>query len=295
MENVVKEIYVKSVLNKHKKRDEWFLDDYSLNPYRLCQFNCVYCYIRGSRYGENMGKELAVKVNAPTVLARELKRRANKKEYGFIALGSATEPWMPIEEKYMVTRRCLEIIARYRFPVHCLTKSTLIQRDLDLLKEIDRNAVLPEDLKTLKHGVLITFSLSTLREEIAKIFEPGAPSPEERLEALKKVKKEGFYAGIAYIPVLPFISDSDEELEEMTKTAKRLQVDYVFFGTLTLQGESRNLYFRVLRKNFPQLVEKYRRIYVKWYPLKKYCNAFYRKTYSLCKKYNVKIGIIELK
>jgi len=203
-----------------------------------------------------MGKELAVKVNAPLVLARELKRRADKREYGFIAVASATEPWMPLEEKYMVTRKCLEVIARYRFPVHCLTKSTLILRDLDLLKEIDKNAILPKDLQKLKHGVLITFSLSTLKEEIAKIFEPGAPSPQERLDTLKEVKKEGFYAGIAFIPVLPFISDLDEELEEMAKTVKEYKADYVFFSTLTLQGESRSLYFNVLEKHFPAFSRK---------------------------------------
>ena len=289
---MVKEIYVKSVLNKHKKRDSWFLDDYSLNPYKLCQYDCIYCYIRGSKYGENMGKELAVKVNAPLVLAHELKRRADKGEYGFIAVASATEPWMSLEEKYMVTRKCLEVIARYRFPVHCLTKSTLILRDLDLLKEIDKNAILPKDLQKLKHGVLITFSLSTLKEEVAKIFEPGAPSLWRRLDTLRELKKKGFYAGIAYIPVLPFLSDSDEELEEMVKTAKKLEADYVFFGTLTLQGEGRNLYFKVLEKRFPHLVEKYREIYVKWYPVKSYCSTFYRKINNLCKKYNIKLGII---
>ena len=92
---------------------------------------------------------------------------------------------MYVEEKYRLTRRCLEIIARFKFPLHCLTKSTLILRDLDLLKEIDENAILPKDLK-LKRGVLITFSLSTVDEKIAKIFEPNAPKPNERLENLAK-------------------------------------------------------------------------------------------------------------
>ena len=179
----MKEIFVRTILNKHKKRDEWFLDDYSLNPYQLCEFNCVYCYIRGSKYGENMGKEVAAKVNAPLLLEKELLRRSKRKEYGIIALASATEPWMPSEEKYRLTRRCLEIIARFRFPVHCSTKSTLILRDFDLLSEIDKNAILLKDLQgKLKHGALITVSLSTLDENIARIFEPNAPKPKERLD-----------------------------------------------------------------------------------------------------------------
>ena len=91
-----------------------------------------------------------------------------------------------------------------------------------MLKEIDENAILPKDLK-LKRGVLITFSLSTVDEKIAKIFEPKVPKPKERLEILQKIKEAGFYAGVAYIPVLSFISDSDEQLEEMIKTAKNFK------------------------------------------------------------------------
>jgi len=148
-----------------------------------------------------MAETLSVKINAPALFERQLRARMRKKEYGFIALSSSTEAWQQIEERYQVTRKCLEIILRFKFPVHCATKSSLILRDLDLLKEIDKEAILPQDLKDkLNHGALITFSFSTLDEEIAKIFEPGAPTPSKRLETLKKVKDEGFYAGIAFIP-----------------------------------------------------------------------------------------------
>lgn len=169
---MVKEIFAKTILNKHKKRDAWFLDDYSLNPYQRCDFNCIYCYIRGSKYGENMKHDLVAKMNAPTLLEKELMKKARRKEYGFIALSSATEPWMHVEEKHKLTRKCLEIIAKFKFPVHCLTKSTLILRDLDLLEKIDKNAILPEDLSTLKHGVPVTFSLSTLDKKLQKFLSP---------------------------------------------------------------------------------------------------------------------------
>jgi DNA repair photolyase len=131
---------VKSILNKHKRRDDWFLDDYSVNPYEGCSFNCIYCYIRGSKYGENMAKTLSAKVNSPQLLGKQLSRRARKGEYGIIAFSSSTEPYMPIEEKLKLTRKLLEIILKYKFPVHILTKSKLVLRDLDLLKEIDKNA-----------------------------------------------------------------------------------------------------------------------------------------------------------
>ena len=291
---MVNEIKVKSILNKHKKRDEWFLDDYSLNPYQLCAFNCIYCYIRGSKYGENMAETLSVKINAPALLERELRARMRKKEYGFIALSSSTEAWQQIEERYQVTRKCLEIILRFKFPVHCATKSPLILRDLDLLKEIDKEAILPQDLKDkLNHGALITFSFSTLDEEIAKIFEPGAPTPSKRLETLKKVKDEGFYAGIAFIPVLPFISDSYEQLDEMIKTAKDVNADYVFVGALTLFGIGKKLYYKVIEKRFPDLITKYRKLFrIFSYPSKEYQARLESIAKKLCEKYNVKYQIL---
>ncbi len=290
---MVREVYARTILNRHRRRDEWFLDDYSVNPYQLCDFNCIYCYIRGSKYGENMRHGLAVKINAPTLLRRELARRASKGEYGFIALSSATEPWMHIEEKYEVTRRCLEVIAKLRFPVHCLTKSTLILRDLDLLEEIDIGAVLPSDLVKIGHGVFITFSLSTLDEKIAEIFEPYAPRPKERLETLQKVREEGFHAGVAYIPVLPFISDSNKQLEEMVKTAKEFQADYIFVGALTLYGVGKKLYYKVLEKIFPELVPKYKRLFrISNQPYRSYQLKLEEKARKLCEKLGVRYRIL---
>ena len=256
----MREIYVKSVLNKHKKRDSWFLDDFSINPYTGCQYNCVYCYIHGGRYGR--GGELAVKMNSPNVLEKQLSRAEKLGEHGFILISSATEAWQPVEERYKVTRKCLEVIKRHRFPVHCLTKSPLILRDLDLLGEIDRMAVLPDDLKIVGRGVLITFSLSTLDPEISKIFEPGAPNPFERLETMKEVRDAGFKAGVAYIPVLPFISDGEEELEKMIELAKEFGADYIFVGALTLYGSGKELYYRALERYFPEHLPKYERLYL---------------------------------
>ena len=290
---MVKEIFAKTILNKHRKRDQWFLDDYSLNPYQLCDFNCIYCYIRGSKYGENMRQGLAAKVNAPALLEKELLRRAKRKEFGFIALSSATEPWMRIEEEYKLTRKCLEVIVRFKFPVHCLTKSTLILRDLDLLKEIDENAILPRDLEKMKHGTLITFSLSTLDEKIAKVFEPNAPKPKERLETLQKVKEAGFYAGIAYIPVLPFISDSAKQLEEMIKVAKESQADYIFVGALTLYGIGKEFYYKVLEKHFPELLSKYKELFKIFnQPSKAYQLRLEEKAKEFCEKYGTRYKIL---
>src|SRR5688500_4176114 len=132
----MREIQVKSVLNKKKKRDSWFLDDYTLNPYEGCSFNCQYCYIRGSKYGENMSEALAVKINGPQILDRQWAFRQEKEQYGIIALASATDSYLRAEEKYRMTETFLQLILKYKFPVLIITKSALVLRDLDLLRKI---------------------------------------------------------------------------------------------------------------------------------------------------------------
>jgi DNA repair photolyase len=295
---MVNEIKVKSILNKHKRRDDWFLDDYSINPYEGCSFNCIYCYIRGSKYGENMAKTLSAKVNSPELLEKQLQRRARKGEFGIIALSTSTEPYMPVEEKLGLTRKLLGVILRYKFPVHVLTKSKLVLRDLGLLKEIDKNAILPADLRSkLKHGVIISFSISTLDEKLAKILEPGAPPPKERLETMEKCKEEGFLTGVCYIPVLPFISDTDEQLDKMIKTAKDYGADYVIVGALTLFGngpaDCKTLYYKFLERYFPELVPKYKSLFkISFQPTREYQQKLHEMSTSICSKYNVKHRII---
>ena len=185
----INEVHVKSILNKHKKRDSWFLIDYTLNPFSGCSFNCLYCYIRGSHYGGDKTHKLKVKANAAEILKKQLKKRAKNREYGIIGIASSTEPYPEIEKELKLTREILQIIARFKFPVSILTRSTLVLRDMDILKKINENAILPPDLKPkLRGGTIISFSFSTPDEKLAKIFEPNAPSPKERLETMKKFK-----------------------------------------------------------------------------------------------------------
>ncbi|MCL0059969.1 radical SAM protein [Dehalococcoidia bacterium] len=295
---MVNKIQVKSILNKHKKRDDWFLDDYSVNPYSGCSFNCIYCYIRGSKYGENMAKTFSAKVNAPELLEKQLSRRAKKEEYGIIALSSSTEPYMPIEEKLKLTRRLLMIILKYKFPVEVATKSKLVLRDLDILREIDKNAILPTDLEPkLKHGAIISFSISTLDEKLAKILERGAPKPIERLETMKKCKEEGFFTGVCFIPVLPFLSDSEEQLDETIRTVKEYGADFIFVGGLTLFGKGpadcKTLYYKFLEKYYPDLVSKYKSLYrIFFAPSKEYQKELEEKSKRLCGKYGIKNRIV---
>jgi DNA repair photolyase len=217
---------VKSVLNKHKKRDTWFLDDYSVNPYEGCSCNCLYCYIRGSKYGENMEEGLVVKANALKVLDKQLASRAQKNEYGFVAVGSGTDAYIHHEEKLGQTRGMLELLLKHRFPVFITTKCRLITRDLDLLTAIRDKAILPADLKDrLGTGVILSVSVSTMNKKISDMLEPGAATPVQRFELVTQLKANGFLVGVNAIPILPFISDTEEELEKIIMAAKAYGAD----------------------------------------------------------------------
>lgn len=252
----------KTILNKTKRRDPWFLDDYTINPYSGCSFNCLYCYIRGSKYGENMEDKLSIKTNAVELLAKQLANRAKKGEYGIIVLSSATDPYLQFEKEYQLTRKILEVILHYRFPVHIITKSDLVIRDFDLLKEIERKAILPKDLdRQLSQKSFITFSFSTVDDSIASTFEPGATPPSLRLKALDKTIKAGFLSGVSLMPLIPYITDTSDHLKKMFTTFKSLDIQYIFPASITLFGheasDSKTLMLRAIKKHYPHLFDQY--------------------------------------
>lgn len=292
------EIEVKSVLNKTKKRDSWFLDDYTVNLYSSCSFNCLYCYIRGSKYGSNLEQSLSVKTNAIEILDRQLSNRAKKGQYGIIVLSSATDPYLQIERKYELTRQALQVILKHRFPVHIITKSDLIERDFDLLQQIDRAAILPDDLQDLQGGVIVSFSFSTVVDEWGRIFEPGATAPSARLLALEKTIQAGFLTGVSMMPLLPYISDTTEQLHHIFSTMREKKVDYVLPATITLWGsgkaDSKTLMFNAVRKHFPELEVKYQRLFAEGSQMPSYYQkAFYAKMKELCGEYGLQDGILK--
>jgi DNA repair photolyase len=292
------EIKVKSILNKTKSRDPWFLDEYTINPYSGCSFNCLFCYIRGSKYGTHMEQKLSIKINALEVLEKQLYNRSKKNQWGIIVLSSATDPYLHFEKETMLTRQILTLILKYRFPVHMITRSDLISRDFDLLQEINKTAILPLDLQpVLKHRALITFSFSTLDDTIAGIFEPGATPPSQRINTLRETVKAGFHSGISMIPLLPFITDNGEQLELMFDTFKKAGARYIFPATITLFGtspsDSKTLVLRAVEKHYPELLPKYQRFFSNSNQLPSfYTSAFSKKAKELCMKYGIRQSII---
>ncbi|MGC4035042.1 MAG: radical SAM protein [Chitinophagaceae bacterium] len=290
---------VKSVLNKHKQRDSWFLDDYSVNAYEGCSCNCQYCYIRGSKYGENMENGVYIKTNVAEVLDKQLQSRAKKNQYGIVAVGTSTDAYMRQDDQYKLTEKILMVLLKNRFPVFISTKRTGIMRDIELLKQIDKTAILPVDLTDkFKRGVILSVSISTMNEDISNMLEPGTATPTQRLELVSKLNELGFLVGVNAIPSLPFISDNEEELEKTIAAAKQYHAQYILVGGLTLFGnstaDSKTLYYNFLQRYNPELIKKYDDLYRdKFYTPRSYQDQLKKRADKLCVKYKIRNRIIE--
>jgi len=252
----IREIEAKSLLRKHKKVDSWFLSRYGMNIYRGCHHDCTYCDGRAEGYYVEgaFGEDVAVKVNAPDLLRRELdpKRKRKPMKRGFITMGGGVgDSYQPVEKKYELSRQILSVIHQHGFPVHVLTKSTLVRRDIDLLGKINRQS-----------RAMVSFSFSSVDEETTRIFEPGVPSPAERLSVVADLKREGIPCGMFLMPVIPFVTDTPASIEAAVVKGKEAGVDFVSFGGMTLkEGRQKDYFSEALERNYPDLLPEYHCIY----------------------------------
>ena len=301
-----KEKEVKSIFNKRKGKRSYnlFLEDYTLNPYMGCSFDCVYCYINGSKYAKET-HDFYVKSNAKELIHNSLKRKFKNHEKALLNLGSASDPYMDIEKELFLTRDILKTFLKFKYPVHIITKSDLILRDVDILDKINDKAIMPDDLEDkLKSKVIISFSFSTIDDEIAKIMEPNAPLPSERLKTIKELSKRDYTVGVAFMPLLPFLSDSDSKLYKAIKIFSENNVEYVLPGGLSLFGEnnssSRVKYFETLRKHFNKDLEKTENLFFnekkqkyEEYLSSQYHYNIFKKISKYCSEYNIQTTIIK--
>jgi DNA repair photolyase len=281
----VKEIEAKTMLRKHKKIDSWFLSRYGMNFYRGCNHNCVYCDGRSEGYyvDGQFGEDVSVKTNAVEILQKELdpKRKRAPLQKGYIMLGGGVgDSYQPIEKTYQLSRKALHLLSHYDFPVHILTKSTLVKRDKDIIKKIDK-----------KNKAIVSFSFSSTDDKISSIFEPGVPSPHERLEAIAYFKEEGISCGMFLLPVIPFVTDSPQIMERTIKKAKEVGIDFIIFGGMTLKdGRQKEYFLHTLMKNYPDLASNYQNIYRnnKWgSPIGSYSQSINLTFNTLAKKYGL--------
>ncbi len=248
----VREIQAKTLLSASKTPDPWFGIKYTMNLYRGCQHRCIYCDSRSECYGiEDFDGEVLVKANALALLRRELPRKRVK---GYVGTGSMNDPYMPLEREVRLTRGALAILAEFGFPVHILTKSDLVLRDVDLLGAI-RAA-------TDETGAVISFTITTADDDLARKLEPGAPPPSARFRALAALAAQGFRTGVMLMPILPFLEDSVANLTAIVTQAHDLGAAHVVpaFG-VTLRDRQRAHFYGQLDRDFPGLRQRYERAY----------------------------------
>jgi DNA repair photolyase len=227
---------------------------WTINPYRGCEFGCRYCYARYThefmemRDGMEFEQKIYVKQQTAGLLRHDLRR---VKPGESIALGTATDPYQPAERRYEVTRGILEEFARHRgFQLGIVTKSNLIVRDLDLLREVSQN-----------NRLSIHMTITTLDTDLARILEPRAPRPDLRIDAVRQLSESGITVGVSCSPVLPGITDSPASLEAVVRAAAGAGARHIFANALFLKPCSSAVFLPFLEQHFPHLVENYRARY----------------------------------
>lgn len=227
---------------------------WTINPYRGCEFACKYCYARYThefmemRDGVDFERKIYVKQQAAWMLRQDLKKVKRGEE---IALGTATDPYQPAERRYEVTRAILEELARHHgLELGIVTKSNLVLRDAELLREIAQH-----------NQLFVNITVTTVNTDLARILEPRAPRPDLRLEAVRQLNLAGISAGVICAPVVPGITDSPRDLEAVVKAVAEVGGKYVYANPLFLKPCSASVFLPFLQQEFPQLVEDYRKRY----------------------------------
>jgi DNA repair photolyase len=249
-----------------------------LNPYQGCFHDCKYCDGKSEGYymHDDYADRIRVKINAPDLLEQFLRKRNFlpihrektatlvdlipsqervhylEQDYFILFIGGGVcDVYQPAEKKIKITRKLLQIACDYSLPVLILTKNILVLRDLDLFMKINKNSY-----------ACVSFTITHSDEKIQKIFEPQASTTQERFEAIKKLRQAGIHSGIYFYPVLPFIGDTNENMNKIYHQAKSVDAEFVYCWGLTLKpGRSKDEFLDTIQSHFPELYQKYVQLY----------------------------------
>jgi len=224
--------------------------DWVINPYNGCLFGCIYCYAaqiaRWKHPDEKWGSYLDVKINAPELLKKELanlEKRLKTKNFGSVFFSSVTDPYVGVEVKYHLTRKCLEVLADFGYEgsIAIQTKSPLVTNDIEVLKKLK--------------NVAVGFTVTTLDDKVARFIEVKAPSVTSRIEALRKLHKERIdtYAFIG--PLLPHFINSEKKINELLNKLQEVGVKEVWFEHINLSPKIKTRLFNYLKKESPELIK----------------------------------------
>ena len=259
----------------------WFLPfRWGINTYRGCEHNCTYCNARytheylGLLTGE-FAHKIMVKDNAAEALDKELSREKWNKKWT-VNMATVTDPYQPAERKFKITREVLKVFLKHHNALMVTTKSDLILRDLGILTNIAKTGFL---------NVVITIPI--LDENLRKKIEPKAASIQKRLEVVKKIHDAGITVGVTSIPLFPYISDSESDVEKLVKTLSENGADYVIIDMLNFREEARDRVMEFIKNYYPDLISKYDELYKTNYCDKEYAKVVRKHANKLIKKYGV--------
>jgi DNA repair photolyase len=245
------EIDCRSLLNRTRPGMPF---EWSLNPYRGCEFGCRYCYARYTHEFMELHKSaefedrIYAKSDIGVILRRELRRVRGSRG---IAIGTATDPYQPAERRFRRTRAALEALAEFGGnAVSITTKSDLVARDIDLLREVAK-----------RNSISVNMTITTLDVSLARLLEPRAPRPELRLGAVRALADAGIPAGVFPNPIMPAITDQEQRLDRLAKAARDHGATYFGGGVLFLMPCSRRVFFPFVEKHFPHLMRRYQERY----------------------------------
>lgn len=242
---------VKVIKKNTQLPDTYFVSKFGFSPYKACQHACKYCDGRSEKYyvEGDFEKDIVIRQNLPEILKGSLSKFREK---GIIGISSGvSDPYQPIESSEKLMTACAKIISSYSYPAILFTKSSMVKRDIDIWEEVHKKA-----------GFTLMMSIVYPDDHLRKIFEPGASSIESRLDTLKAFKDRGISVGVLSMPLLPYLTDSKEQMEEMVRQYVEIGVDVVMPGAMTLRpGKNKNTYFDVIREHFPHLLKKYEDLY----------------------------------
>ncbi len=231
-----KEINVNTALKKITRKDDLFNGKYTIDPYQNCSFLCSYC-------DSNLEKKIFIKRNIPDILKKEIKdiHKSN------IIIGSVHDPYQKLEEKFKLTREILKIIKKNKLKCNILTKSDLVLRDIDILKKID--------------DCTVTLSITTYESYLREIFEENVISAEKRIDVLKKLKENKINSGIAIIPIIPYITET--QIKKIFEKSKKYNPSFYLYRYLELKGDQKERFLKIIKDFFPKKYNDFKKLYSK--------------------------------
>jgi len=255
--------------------------NWTLNPYRGCTHACHYCFARRYQtqfelgFDDHFSTVILVKINLVDVLRRELDKPSWAREQ--VAVGTATDPYQPIEGHYKLTRRSLEALLTGRTPIGLVTKGPMVVRDADILTDMGRNC-----------GGMVYMSVPTVDEHAWRSLEPGTAHPLQRLRAVRQLRDAGVNAGVLMAPVVPGFTTQPAKLEATIKAIADHGAAFMGANLMYLKGGTKDHFLGFLAKDFPQMLDAYNRLYAGAYAPNDYVKAVRAMIDALQQRYDLR-------